>query len=79
MIGGPSRMPVVRDRVKSGLGIPIDLSTDPMTAVAFGAAIYAEGRDWTGATTVTKSRAADLSLSVSVDDYPARTRAPASI
>ena len=76
MIGGPSRMPVVRDRVKSGLGIPIDLSTDPMTAVAIGAAIYAEGRDWTGATTVTKKSrgrfVAPGPLRVRYD-YPART------
>lgn len=46
LIGGPSRMPVVRDRVPGELGIAFDHDIDPMTAVARGAAIYAEGREW---------------------------------
>lgn len=46
LIGGPSRMPVVRDRVPRELGIAFDHDVDPMTAVARGAAIYAEGREW---------------------------------
>lgn len=46
MIGGPSRTPYIRQQVASVLGIPIDIDTDPMTAVAMGAAIYAEGTDW---------------------------------
>ena len=33
-IGGPSKMPVIRDRVSRELGIPTDVQTDPMTAVA---------------------------------------------
>lgn len=76
LIGGPSRMPIVRERVQSGLGIRVDLDIDPMTAVAVGAAIYAEGRDWSGDTaTASKSRAAvttkgPLALRA---DYPART------
>ncbi|WP_395335446.1 Hsp70 family protein [Novosphingobium sp. BL-8H] len=48
LIGGPSRMPIVRRLVPTGLGIAADLEIDPMTAVARGAAIYAEGRDWSG-------------------------------
>ena len=44
LIGGPSKMPCVRDRVPRELGIPADLSTDPMTAVAIGAAIFCESR-----------------------------------
>lgn len=50
LIGGPSRMPIVRRLVPAGLGIATDLEIDPMTAVARGAAIYAEGRDWSAGT-----------------------------
>lgn len=46
LIGGPSRMPVVRQRVPETLGIAVDHDIDPMTAVARGAAIYAESRQW---------------------------------
>ena len=54
LIGGPTKMPLLRRRVQDGLGIEIEdiLRVDPMTAVAAGAAIYCEGRDWsaTGST-----------------------------
>ena len=46
LIGGPSRMPVVRRRVPEMLGIATNHDIDPMTAVARGAAIYAESREW---------------------------------
>jgi molecular chaperone DnaK len=55
MIGGPSRMPVVRRRVAAELGIAIDNTVDPMTAVAVGAALYAEGRNWEAETPAAKS------------------------
>ncbi|MGE3623811.1 MAG: Hsp70 family protein [Bdellovibrionales bacterium] len=45
-IGGPSRIPLVRDMVANELGIAADLKTDPMTAVAVGAAHYCESREW---------------------------------
>ena len=45
-IGGPSRIPLVRQMVSQELGIAADLKTDPMTAVAVGAAYYCEGRQW---------------------------------
>ncbi|MEJ1119762.1 Hsp70 family protein [Phyllobacterium sp. CCNWLW109] len=61
MIGGPSRMPYIRDRVSFELGIELDLSVDPMTAVAMGAAIYAESRDWTGIAPTTKAVKTDKS------------------
>jgi molecular chaperone DnaK len=48
-IGGPSRIPLVRQLVSSELGIAADLKTDPMTAVAVGAAYYCEGRQWDNA------------------------------
>ena len=45
-IGGPSRIPLVRRMVTESLGIVADLKTDPMTAVAEGAAYYCESRLW---------------------------------
>ncbi|MDR3424027.1 MAG: Hsp70 family protein [Alphaproteobacteria bacterium] len=45
-IGGPSRIPLVRQMVSTELGIAADVKTDPMTAVAVGAAYYCEGRQW---------------------------------
>jgi molecular chaperone DnaK len=48
LIGGPTRMPIVRSRVPEQLGVAGDLDSDPMTAVAFGAAIFAESREWSG-------------------------------
>lgn len=41
LVGGPTYMPIVREMLKSQLGIRLDLSIDPMTVVARGAAIYA--------------------------------------
>jgi molecular chaperone DnaK len=76
LIGGPSRMPIVRERVSSELGIRVDLDTDPMTVVAIGAAIYAEGRDWTGVTSAPRPARASRQVAGPVDinfDYPART------
>lgn len=47
-IGGPSRIPLIRQLVSEELGIAADLKTDPMTAVAVGAAYYCESRSWDG-------------------------------
>lgn len=41
LVGGPTYMPIVREMLKSQLGIRLDFSIDPMTVVARGAAIYA--------------------------------------
>lgn len=40
-IGGPSKIPLIRQKVAGALGISPDLSLDPMTTVALGAAYYA--------------------------------------
>ena len=53
-IGGPTRMPMVRERVPQQLGIAADLTSDPMTAVAVGAAIFSESRDWKNGSSETK-------------------------
>ncbi len=42
-VGGPSRIPLIREMVSAALKVPVDLKLDPMTAVAMGAAWHAEG------------------------------------
>src|SRR5438876_941149 len=39
LVGGPTRMPVVRERFEKGLGRPAERGVDPMQCVALGAAI----------------------------------------
>lgn len=77
LIGGPSKMPGIRTRVPQELGIPADLQADPMTAVAIGAAIFAESREWGGAGTSTrKASRASATVKGKIEikyDYPART------
>ncbi|ONH61697.1 2-alkenal reductase [Frankia sp. CcI49] len=41
LVGGPTLMPYLRRRLAEGLGIELDVSQDPMTVVARGAAIFA--------------------------------------
>jgi molecular chaperone DnaK len=41
LVGGPTVMPVLRERVAAALGAPFGEGLDPMTLVAQGAAIYA--------------------------------------
>lgn len=45
-VGGPSRIPLIREMVADALKVPVDLKIDPLTAVAIGAAYYAEGMKW---------------------------------
>lgn len=76
LIGGPSRMPLVRERIGNDLGIRVDLAIDPMTAVAFGAAIFAESRDWSGEATTLKSLRGKKEVKGPIDaryDFTART------
>jgi molecular chaperone DnaK len=75
-VGGPTKMPFIRNKVPQELGIPVDLQIDPMTAVALGAAIYAESREWDGKLTKRKASRASSTISDSIDlkfDHPART------
>ncbi len=41
LVGGPTQIPYIRERLKDEFQIPINYSVDPMTVVAKGAAIYA--------------------------------------
>jgi molecular chaperone DnaK len=45
-VGGPTCYKPLRDKVSSDLGIPANTDVNPMTAVAEGAAIFAESIDW---------------------------------
>ena len=54
-IGGPSKMPIIRDMLEAGLAIEVESGLDPMTAVATGAAIFAESREWAGKSSTQKS------------------------
>ena len=47
-IGGPSKMPIIREMLQAELAIEVENGLDPMTAVATGAAIFAESREWDG-------------------------------
>ena len=44
LVGGPTQIPYLRQRVEKVLGIPVDTSVDPLTTVARGACIYALSR-----------------------------------
>ena len=54
-IGGPSKMPIIRDMLQSELAIEVENGLDPMTAVSSGAAIFAESREWAGESSAQKS------------------------
>lgn len=80
LIGGPTRMPFLSRRVQDGLGIEVEDTNrvDPMTAVAAGAAIYCEGRNWssTGSTAKPMRRTENNGNAVAVAyEFEARTSA----
>lgn len=75
-VGGPTKMPFIRNKVPQELGIPADLQINPMTAVAFGAAIYAESREWDGESTKRKTSRANSTITKGINlklDHPSRT------
>jgi molecular chaperone DnaK len=75
-VGGPTQYKPLRDRVTFELGIAPSTDVNPMTAVAEGAAVYAESIDWglqsrgrkSGRGTLSTGGALDLSF-----NYIART------
>ena len=79
LIGGPTKMPLLRARIAAALGVPIEDPgrVDPMTAVAVGAAIYSDSRDWSGTVSVPKPRRAAAEASggaIAIGyEYDART------
>ena len=81
LIGGPTKMPLLRRRVQECLGIRVEElgHVDPMTAVAEGAAIYCEGRSWsaTGSAAKPTRRVEDAGTTVVVA-YDIEARTPAA-
>jgi molecular chaperone DnaK len=54
-VGGPTQYKPLRDKVAFELGIAASTDVNPMTAVAEGAAIFAESIDWSSKNRVRKS------------------------
>lgn len=44
LVGGPTQIPYIRQRLEKDLKIPLDTSADPLTVVARGASIFAIGQ-----------------------------------
>ena len=75
-IGGPSHYKPLRDKVSFALGIPASAEVNPMTAVAEGAAVFAESIDWDSKSRGRKSDRGRLTSSQALDltfNYRART------
>ena len=60
-VGGPTQYKPLRDRVAFELGIAPSTDVNPMTAVAEGAALFAESIDWTSQSRGRKSARGSLS------------------
>lgn len=74
-IGGPSKMPIVRYMLETELSIEVEKGLDPMTAVATGAAIFAESREWDGDKSTRKSSRGKETVSGAISlelDYNSR-------
>lgn len=60
-VGGPTHYKLLRDKVAFELGMSASTDVDPMTAVAEGAAIFAESVDWASRRRTRKSGRGQLS------------------
>jgi len=75
-VGGPTHYKPLRDKVSFELGIAASTDVNPMTAVAEGAAIFAESIDWSSESRGRKSSRGALSTGGKIDltfNYIART------
>ena len=75
-VGGPTNYKPLRDKVSFELGIPASTEVNPMTAVAEGAALFAESIEWRSETRSRKSNRGRLASAGPVDlafNYTART------
>jgi len=77
-VGGPTQYQPLRDRVASALGIASSTEVNPMTAVAEGAAVFAESIDWTSKRRGRKSSRGSVSVGrlALAFNYTARTPEP---
>lgn len=75
-IGGPSNYKPLRDKVSFELGIPASAEVNPMTAVAEGAALFAESIEWRSENRSRKTSRGRLASTGALDvtfNYTART------
>jgi molecular chaperone DnaK len=75
-VGGPTQYKPLRDKVAFELGIAASTDVDPMTAVAEGAAVFAESIDWSSQNRGRKSGRGSLAAGGGLDlsfNYQART------
>lgn len=75
-VGGPTQYKPLRDRVAFELGIAASTDVNPMTAVAEGAAVFAESIDWSSQNRGRKNGRGALSAGGALDltfNYQART------
>lgn len=74
-VGGPSKYKPLRDKVAFELGLAASTDVNQMTAVAEGAAIFAESIDWSAATRSRKSNRGKIAAGALnlVFNYVART------
>jgi molecular chaperone DnaK len=78
-VGGPTHYKPLRDKVAFELGIAPSTDVNPMTAVAEGAAVFAEAIDWASQSRGRKSARGALSAGGGIDlsfNYIARTPEP---
>jgi molecular chaperone DnaK len=78
-VGGPTQYKPLRDKVAFELGVAPSTDVNPMTAVAEGAAVFAESIDWSSQSRGRKSSRGALSAGGSLDlsfNYIARTPEP---
>lgn len=75
-IGGPTNYKPLRDKISFELGIPASAEVNPMTAVAEGAALFAESIEWCSESRGRKSNRGRLDSTEKLDlafNYTART------
>jgi molecular chaperone DnaK len=75
-IGGPTHYKPLRDMVSFELGISADTQVNPMTAVAEGAAIFAESVDWSSEKKTRKSSRGSIAAGGKLNlsfEYTSRT------
>jgi molecular chaperone DnaK len=78
-VGGPTQYKPLRDKVAFEIGIAPSTDVNPMTAVAEGAAVFAESIDWASQSRGRKSARGALSAGGALDlsfNYIARTPEP---
>ncbi|MBK6613653.1 Hsp70 family protein [Ottowia sp.] len=78
-VGGPTHYKPLRDKVAFELGVAPSTDVNPMTAVAEGAAVFAESIDWASQSRGRKSARGALSAGGGIDlsfNYIARTPEP---